>query len=230
MYKIAGIKAISFDGDQTLWDFQKVMRKSLGYVMIELEKANPVAASRLNIEKMIEIRNRVAGELKGRVTNLEAIRLEAFKQTLRDVGRPDDLLAARLNKLYLKHRFEDTQLYDDVLPVLSTLQKKYKLGLVSNGNSYPERCGLDGLFQFIVFSQDCGVEKPDPRFYQIAVAVSGCSKEQLLHVGDSLENDFIGASNAGIKSVWLNRQQLKPGSEISINYEIRSLSELLEFL
>jgi 2-haloalkanoic acid dehalogenase type II len=230
MGKITGIKAISFDGDQTLWDFQKVMRYSLSYVMIELEKADPVAASRLNINIMIEIRNRVSEELQGKITNLEALRLEAFKQTLKEVGRPDDTLANNLNEVYLKHRFEDIELYEDVLPALQTLKKKYSLGLLSNGNSYPERCGLDGMFRFIVFSQDHGVAKPDPMFYQIAVEKSGFSKEELLHIGDSLENDVIGASNAGIMSVWLNRQHQKQEPGISINYEIHSLLELPELL
>ena len=223
-------RSISFDGDQTLWDFQKVMRHSLGYVMLELEKTDPVAASRLDINKMIEIRDRVTRELSGKFTHLETLRLEAFKQTLRDVGRPDDTLATRLNEVYLKHRFEDIELYDDVLPTLQTLKKKYALGLLSNGNSYPERCGLDNIFRFVVFAQDCGVEKPAPEFYRIAVEKSGFKKEELLHVGDSLENDAIGANNAGIRSVWLNRQPSLLEPHAKIDYEIRTLTELLEFL
>jgi putative hydrolase of the HAD superfamily len=226
MPKITGIKAVSFDGDQTLWDFQKVMRHSLGYVMIELEKADPIAASRLSIDKMIEIRNRVTDEIKGKFIPLETIRLEAFRQTLRDAGRPDDSLATKLNALYLKHRFEDIELYEDVLPTLQILKIKYSLGLLSNGNSYPERCGLDGIFQFIVFAQDCGVDKPAPEFYRIALEKSGFKQEELLHVGDSLGNDAIGANTVGIRSVWLNRQQSPLEPHTKIDYEIHSLLEL----
>jgi len=206
------------------------MRHSLGHVMIELEKADPIAASRLSIDKMIEIRNRVTGERKDKFTPLETIRLEAFKQTLKGVGRPDDTLATNLNEVYLKHRFEDIELYEDVLPTLQKLQEKYALGLLSNGNSYPERCGLDNVFKFVVLAQDYGVEKPAPEFYRVAVEKSGFKKEELLNVGDSLENDVIGASNAGIMSVWLNREYQKPEPGICINHEIHSLLELLEFL
>jgi 2-haloalkanoic acid dehalogenase type II len=205
MKKVVGVKAISFDADQTLWDFQKVMRHSLRYVLLELESADPVAAEMLDIEKMIEIRNKVAEELKGKTTNLEAIRLEAFRQTLVEIGRPDDSLAAHLNQTYLRHRFEDIELYEDVLPTLSKLRGRYKLGLLSNGNSYPASCGLDGVFSFVVFSQECVIEKPNPEFYRIAVEKAGCSKSELLHVGDSLENDVIGAADVGIRSIWLNR-------------------------
>jgi 2-haloalkanoic acid dehalogenase type II len=230
MKKISGIKAISFDGDQTLWDFQRVMRHSLRYALAALKEADPAAAARLDIDKMIEIRNRVADELKGKATNLEAVRLEAFKATLVEAGRPDDDLAAHLNDVYLRHRFEDIELYEDVLPALNELKKRYSLGLLSNGNSYPERCGLEGMFHFIVFSQDCGIEKPDPLFYCIAIERAGCTEEELLHVGDSLENDVIGAAVAGIRSVWLNRDNVSADPAIKVDYEIRSLSELPELL
>jgi|GEM_PF-5659764 hypothetical protein len=72
------IKAISFDGDMTLWDFEKVMRHSLGYALEELRKCLPGEASaNLTIDQMIEIRNEVAAQLKGKSTNLEEIRLSA---------------------------------------------------------------------------------------------------------------------------------------------------------
>jgi 2-haloalkanoic acid dehalogenase type II len=230
MNELRGIKAISFDGDGTLWDFDKVMRHSLGHALKELEQFDTQAAAMLDIDKMIEIRNRVSEESKGRVTNLEAVRLEAFRQTLRDIGKPDDALASHLNEVYLKHRFEDIELFDDVRPTLQKLQGKYTLGLLSNGNSYPERCGLEGVFQFVVFAQDHGVEKPDPKFFQIAVEKAGCTKEHLLNVGDSLTNDVIGATSAGIKCVWLNRNSTKSDPEVKVDYEIQSLSELIDIL
>lgn len=199
MRRIDGIKAISFDADGTLWDFQRVMRHWLHYVLEELETLDARAAAVLNIEQMIAVRDRVARELKGNVTNLEQVRLEALRQTLEDVGRPNDALARHLNQVYLKHRFEDIELYSGVLPTLKALQAEYTLGILCNGNSYPERCGLQGMFQFVVFSQDWGVEKPDPRLFRVALEKAGCSEQELLHVGDSLENDIVGAANARVR-------------------------------
>jgi len=86
------------------------------------------------------------------------------------------------------------------------------------------------MFQFVVFSQDHGVEKPNPRLFQIAVEKAGCSKQQLLHVGDSLEDDVTGAINAGVKCVWLNRKRARNDLNLKIDYEISFLSELLEIL
>lgn len=226
MTGISGIKAIAFDADGTLWDFDKVMRHSLGCVIKELEQYAPKISNVIDIDKMIAIRNRVAGESGSRIVDFEAIRLESFRQVLIEIGRPDDTLASHLYEIYMKHRYEDIELYDDVLPVIDELKGKYTLGLLTNGNSYPERCGLGGVFEFTVFSWDHKVKKPDREFFQIAVEKAGCRRGQLLNVGDSLENDVVAAAAAGIRNVWLNRnkEEIPPG--IEIEHEISSLSEL----
>lgn len=230
MGKIAGIKAITFDADGTLWDFHKVMRLSLQHTLRELAERDPSAAAMLNVDKMIEIRDRVAEDLAGKVSNLEQIRLEAFRRTLREIGRPDDDLAAHLTDTYLRHRFGDIEPYEDALPALKVLREKYRLGILSNGNSYPELCGLEGVFGFAVFSQDHGVEKPDPEIFRIALERAGCSREELLHVGDSLETDVRGAVDSGVRCVWLNRQGIENHTDFKPDHEISSLLDLLEIL
>ncbi|MCJ7738937.1 MAG: HAD family hydrolase [Anaerolineae bacterium] len=228
---IQRIKAISFDGDMTLWDFQRVMRHSLALALGELRRRVPGRASAdLTIDRMIEIRNSVAAELKGSVVNLEEIRLQAFRRTVSSVGCADDALAADLNALYLKHRFEDIELYPDVIPVLDALRSDFRVGLLSNGNGYPERCGLPGRFSFVVFSQDLGVEKPDARMFHAACEHADCAPRELMHVGDSLQMDVAGANGVGAVSVWLNRDGRENTSGIAPNIEIRSLTELLPIL
>ena len=74
------------------------------------------------------------------------------------------------------------------------------------------------------------VEKPDPRLFQITLEKAGYSKKQLLHVGDSLQDDIMGATNAGIKCVWLNRKWIENTFNLEIDYEISSLLELPEIL
>lgn len=230
MDKLEKIKVISFDADGTLWDFIKVMKHSLKYVLEALHEIDPESASLLDIDKMIRIRNKVANDLRGIIINLEEIRLRAFRETLQVIKRPNDELAKYLNEVYLKHRFEDIELYKDVLPTLNSLKKKYTLGILSNGNSYPELCGLDDMFQFTVFSQDYGMEKPDSLIFEVALKEANCTKQQIIHIGDSLESDIAGANNAGIQCVWLNREEKKNTTNLRINYEITSLSELLDFL
>jgi len=228
--RLARVKVISFDGDMTLWDFRKVMRSALGHALEELQRRRPAAAATLTIERMIDIRHAVAAELKGRVTNLEEIRFQAFRRTLESIGAADDRLAAELNALYLRHRFEDIELYPDVLPLLMRLRPRYRLGLISNGNSYPERCGLKGIFSFVIFSQDIGAEKPDPAPFHAACRLAGCRPKELLHIGDSLETDIAGARGVGAVSAWLNREEQRMTGSLVPDFTITTLAELGKIL
>lgn len=225
------ISAVSFDGDMTLWNFQKVMRHSLQKALAELRRLVPTQrAADLSVEEMIAIRNRVEEEEEGRTWNHEELRRLAFERTLENLGHPDRDLAVRLNAIYLKHRFEDIELYPDVIPALDRLAPHFKLGLLSNGNSYPERCGLEGRFAFVVFSQEVQVRKPDRRIFEITAKKADCPLDKLLHVGDSLENDVAGANGAGAHSVWLNRERRANDTGIRVDHEITSLTELSEML
>ena len=221
------ISTISFDGDMTLWDFLKVMHYSLRHTLAELQKQVPTRrVLELTVDQMVAIRNQFAEEVKGKIWNLEEIRLGAFERTLEHVGCPDKDLAAHLNAIYRKHRFEDVELYPDVIPTFDLLVPHFKLGLLSNGNTYPERCGLEGYFDFVVFSQDVQIEKPHPKIFEITAQRAGCELGQMLHVGDSLETDIAGARNAGVSSVWLNREGVSNDTGTQPDYEVASLTEI----
>lgn len=221
------ISAITFDGDMTLWDFYKVMRHALRQTLTHLQEevpTEPVLA--LTVDEMIQIREHFAESVKGSIWNLEEIRLRAFERTLEHVGCPDKARAARLNDLYRKHRFGDIELYPDVIPTFDVLKRHFTLGLLSNGNTYPERCGLDGYFACVVFSQDVQVEKPDPRIFEITADRIGCELDALLHVGDSLKNDVFGARGAGAHAVWLNRDGVPNNTDIRPDFAVASLAEI----
>ena len=222
------IRANTLDADGTLWDFEATMHAALGHALAELRRAAPTQAAALTIEHLIATRNAVEARLFGRVPTLEVVRLSAFEETLRQIGLDDrdGALAARLNALYLHHRFADIALYADVRPALAALRGRYVLGLLTNGNTYPERCGLPDTFDFAVFGQDHGTKKPDRGLFRIALDRAGCAPHQLLHVGDSLANDVAGANGAGARSVWLNRTGRANDTPHVPDNEIASLSDL----
>ena len=226
-----GIKAISFDVDGTLWNFESVMRRSLSQVLQELKRIDPVAAAQLDVDLMIDIRERVHTELMGTGKDLVEVRRESLRQILKDVGRPNEEIASRLFDVYFKHRHVTAQLYDDVLPTLESLRGMYTLGILSNGNTYPDQLGLEGVFDFVVFSEEHGgIEKPDPRLFHIAIEAAGCAANEFLHVGDHLVYDVLGAATAGVRSVWLNRDGEAPHPDMEVDREIGSLWELVGML
>lgn len=225
------IKSVCFDLDGTLYDFLKVMRHSLAIALVEIIREIPECREILSVNKMIEIRNRTAQELKGIVFNLEEIRLMSFRNTLNHCGVDDDNFAKHLNQLYLKHRFEDVELFGDVAPTLEALQPKYILSILSNGNSYPEILGVERYFQFVILAQEVGIEKPDPGIFHLAIERAGCLPGEFLYVGDSQTDDIVGARKAGVKIAWFNRINAKLQPDIPRpDYEIDRLSKLLEIL
>ena len=111
-------------------------------------------------------------------------------------------------------------------PEIQVAQTRYRLGLVSNGNSYPGRSGLGKRFAFIVFAHDHGVQKPDRRFHEIVLATVGVAAREIIHVGDSLANDVGGAQALGIRTVWLNRRHLPLDATLRLDAVITTLTNL----
>jgi len=219
--------AISFDVDQTLIDTDRVIMRSMESVRDELIKRVPGERTRsLTVEEMWSIRDREEKGYIGMVRDFDEIRRRSFLRMLDHVGYTGPDLSTHLNEVYLEHRYNDIVPYDDVVPMLDGLAPRFKLGLLSNGNNYPEYFGLADRFDFTVYAQDIGIEKPDPRPFQIAVERAGCSLDQLLHVGDSLETDVEGAQSVGVRAVWLNRDGAPNDSGIEPDHEIKSLTEL----
>jgi putative hydrolase of the HAD superfamily len=218
------VAVIFFDGDQTLWDFQALMRRALAATIEELRRQEPTVEGDLSVEAFVADREAVAGQLRGKVTNLESVRLAAFTRSLWRLSIPDTRLAEHLNDYYLQQRFAGVDLYDDVLPVLETLVRDHTVGLLSNGNSYPERVGLERFFAATVFSQDHGVEKPDPRIYAIAQAAIPGS--DYIMVGDSITNDVIAAQRVGWAGIWLNRDRQDPPADVRPDAILTDLYEL----
>jgi putative hydrolase of the HAD superfamily len=113
-------------------------------------------------------------------------------------------LAGEAMGVFLDHR-NRIEPYADSLPVLQTLSARFDLVSVTNGNSDPELTPLKGLFRHRITAAAAGASKPHPAVFERALALTGCSPRQCLHVGDDPQLDVEAARNIGIASVWVNR-------------------------
>ena len=227
------VKAVSFDGDGTLWDFEKVMRGGLGKVLDEFRRIlDDPRAFEVSVDDLIQIRDEVAASVPGpgHGSTLDEIRRASFVALLERFGVSDKPLADHLATTYFTHRFSVIELYDDTLTTLEGLAGRYRVGLTSNGNTYPERFGLADYFDFVLISEECGFAKPDPRIYHEALRRGGCAPGEAVHVGDSLIHDVQGAQEVGIYAVWLNRQGIPNDTTIQPDAVISNLHELPELI
>ena len=120
----------------------------------------------------------------------------------------------------------------EVGPALAALRARgLQLVVVSNANgtllSAFTRLGLVSALDVIFDSHVVGIEKPDPRFFQLALDVSGARAEATVHVGDLYHVDVVGARSAGIAAILLDVANLYAEYDCR---RVRSLTELVERL
>jgi HAD superfamily hydrolase (TIGR01509 family) len=206
------IEAVLFDGDQTLWDFERVMREALLRTAAELRAARPGPfADALGWEDLQEDRA-VAADEHPDEWSLAELRVHGFARTLArrraaEGGNEaaDDVLARELGESYFMHRDSDPALFPDTIPALDALRADYRLGLLSNGSRLPETVGLSPYFESVVFAQDHRVAKPDKGIFEVVERQLGVGPQACVLVGDHPVNDVAGAHRAGWRSVWLDR-------------------------
>jgi HAD superfamily hydrolase (TIGR01549 family) len=91
----------------------------------------------------------------------------------------------------------------DVVPALAGFRRRgLRLVVVSNANGRLrhlfDRLDLSRWFHALLDSHEWGVEKPDPRLFQLALEASGASASTTVHVGDLYHVDVAGARRAGL--------------------------------
>ena len=229
------MQAVLFDGDQTLWDFQRVMRDALIATAAELRAARPGPfAGALSWEDLQADRAAVAEEMPD-VWSLAELRVHGFTRTLQrrraaegGDDAADEVLARQLSDSYFAHRDRDAALFPDTIPGLDALRAEYRLGLLSNGSRLPETVGLAGYFETVVFAQDHRVAKPDKGIFEVVERKLGVGPEVCVLVGDHPVNDVAGAHGAGWRSVWIDRDGALPfpGDGPSPDAVVRALTEL----
>jgi FMN phosphatase YigB (HAD superfamily) len=72
---------------------------------------------------------------------------------------------------------------------------------LKNGINELKNLKIDTCFGQIITSALVGFERPSAKIFQYLVLTAQCDPEQILHVGDRLEDDFKGAKVAGLKAV-----------------------------
>lgn len=89
-----------------------------------------------------------------------------------------------------------------------------------------DKYGLRHLVQFVLSSADIGVRKPAPAIFEIALSQLGASAERTWFVGDTLSEDIIGASGAGLWPIWLSQDTIDPQMNVPVS-QVRDCGELM---
>ncbi len=111
----------------------------------------------------------------------------------------------------------------------------YALHMCSNGFHEVQyrklkACGMKDYFDTIVLSEDAGVNKPHPGYFEYAFRATGARPAITLMIGDNFQTDILGAKGAGLDVMWYNPSPATNKAPEAVNYEIHDLREILSIL
>lgn len=163
-------------------------------------------------------------------------RLHSWTNGLRSLGVEDAALAAELAERFPQERRSRPLVYEETFAVLDQLKGKYQLLLLTNGSPDLQQEKLAGVpeiapyFDHILISGNFGIGKPDEGIFRHAMELLGIEAAEGVMVGDKLTTDIAGSNSVGMASVWVNRHGHELTGDTIPDFEIRSLTDLLELL
>ncbi|GEM33455.1 hydrolase [Nocardia neocaledoniensis NBRC 108232] len=232
------IRGVLFDVDDTLFDYSASdaagLLAQLGQDGMLDRFPDPAAAVELwsGITET-EYPRFVRGELS--FTGQRLARARAF---LSHVWRTDPADIPEADAIawfdgYTAHRRAAWAAFPDAAPLLATLAPAFRLGIVSNAAVPPQRRKLEavGLLSYfgdrVVCSEEHGAGKPEASIFHAGCALLELDPGEVAYVGDRYTVDALGAHDAGLHACWLDRANLRAGTDVRPGvHVIGSLAEL----
>jgi HAD superfamily hydrolase (TIGR01509 family) len=231
------VRAVLCDLDDTLFDHTHASRCAVN----ELHRA--VADFRCWSADEFTSRHREMLEtlhlevLAGRLS-ISAARIERFRRLLiaANVAEPDRV-APDVARTYRCAYETSMQPLPGAGPLLSALKARaFRTAVVTNNLVSEQReklahCGLTADVDALVTSEEVGVQKPDPRIFQVALDRVGVRPEEAVMVGDAWATDIQGARAAGVRPIWLNRFGVKsPDPTVQEIRRLEPIDDVIEMI
>lgn len=231
-----------FDLGNTLIHFEgawpEVMRQADAQLLAHLQQAG----FRLDETRFLsEFRARLTAYYVQREAEfIEYTTAQVLRSLLADLGYPNvslEQLRPALRGLYAASQAHWKR-EDDTLATLQALRDGgYRMGIISNAGddedvqTLVDNAGIRPFFELVLSSAACGIRKPNPRIFEIALEQLDLQASRAAMVGDTLGADILGARNAGVYSIWLTRRADAPGNRdhddtIQADASIATLAEL----
>ena len=163
--------------------------------------------------------------------------LRVFEEMIENRGA-DKAKAKEVSREFRLLSREKLRLFPHIVEILEGLKERGAgVYLVSNAQACFTKDELDELgitkfFDGILISSDAGVKKPDTEIFNIAFDKFSLDKNECFYVGNDLHDDVLGASSAGIKTVYIETEQSGKYQNLNIvpTYTVDTNFEMMELL
>ncbi|ANB03054.1 HAD family hydrolase [Ectothiorhodospira sp. BSL-9] len=212
------LRCITFDLDDTLWACAPVIQNAERTFHDWLGAHYPGITRRMNLEAMIDHRQRWFRPRARQHHDLSSLRKQWLAALAVEYGY-DDALVEPGFRVFWEAR-NQVSLYDDVLETLDRLRHHYTIGAITNGNADVHYIGIGQYFDFVVTAAGAGHAKPSPEIFTAALDEAAVAAHEALHVGDDPERDVLGAARVGMRTAWVNTHGMKwpggPGPDLQM--------------
>ncbi len=139
----------------------------------------------------------------------------------------------------LLESFNNWEPFTDTVEALNLLKKHFKLAIISNVDDdlfelTRQKLGVN--FDYVITAQQVRSYKPSSEVFKYALKKFGISRDQVLHIAQSLYHDIKPAKELGLSTVWVNRRMGRKGSgatpfaEASPDMEVPDLITLAQLI
>lgn len=218
----AGVKAIYFDVDDTLYDFEESMR----HAFVHLHKTFPDVFGQHKVEQVSDAywefyKSVPEAQKVGLInTDPDRFRRTMWAGALAGLGHGGDLdpAAKRIVDEMQRERPRHWRaaMYDGAAELLRDLKPRRILGAITNGPAAVQRPKLEALQyreyfpeERVFVSGEFGARKPDPSIFLAAAKAAGLAPTECVMVGDTLEFD-IPAKAVGFRTILFLAAREKP--------------------
>lgn len=220
------VRAVLFDLDRTLLDFDRAQRGALREALrgLGLPFSPRVLATYRAINDELW-----AAYRRGEIAQA-ALEIERFRRLLRALDARERR-ASRLSREFLSRLSQRGDRLPGCRATLLALGKRFRLGVVTNGIDRVQHArlaasGLRPFFETVVTSEGCGYAKPDPRIVHAALRALGLAPGEAVYVGDDVAVDGAAARAAGTGFVWMDRGDPLPRGQRRPRRRVTHLRQL----
>lgn len=225
-----GLRLVTLDLDNTLWDVEKTIRAAEQELVQWLAQHARPAHDIYTSSDILDLRNQTLERHPDIRHDLSRLRIEILFSVMRAAQYPVDearKLADAAFEVFFAGR-NRVAFFPHALEMLRALSARYPIYALTNGNADAKRTGISPYLQGAISSADVGASKPDPRMFQAALDRAGIEAQHCVHIGDHIEDDINGANAVGMHSIWVNlnnTQTVDEGSEPG--HQVHHLSEVM---
>lgn len=222
----SSLRAILFDLDQTLLDFDRAQRVALRRALRDFS----LPFSALALPTFRRINDELWAQYRRGEIAQDDLAVERFRRLLRFL-EADPRPASRLSESFLDHLGTRGDRLPGCRVLLARLARRHRLGVVTNGIDRVQRsrlkaAALPRFFGVVVTSEGCGFAKPDPRILHIALEALRVRPEDALYVGDDPATDGEAAARAGVAFCWMGGRARARGPRPRVS-DLAELGRLL---